>query len=88
MPHQATTLLACRYETVGVEDLNVAGMLRNRGLAQSLSDQSLGRAWQQLGSKTAWRGGRLLVANRFFPSSKTSSAWGTVNAKRSLAERI
>src|SRR5579884_1125340 len=81
--HRATTRLASRYETVVVEDLNVAGMLGNRRgtprsqlrgdprrLARSLSDQSFGRVRRLLGSKTVWRGGQLIVADRFFPSSK------------------
>jgi putative transposase len=82
-----TTLLASRDETVVAEDRNVTGRLHNRRLAQSRSDRFLERVRQPLGSKTIWRGGRLL-AERFFPSSKTCSAWGTVNAKRSLAERV
>ena len=86
--HKATTLLASRYETVVVEDLNVAGMLRNRRLARSLSDQSFGTVRQQLGYQTAWRGGRLIVADRFLPSSKTCSACGMAKAKLSLAERV
>jgi hypothetical protein len=77
-----------RYETVVTEALNVAGMQCNRRLARSLSDQSFGKVRQQLGSKTVWRGGRLIVAERFFPSSTTYSACGTVTAKLSLAERV
>src|SRR5579884_4268059 len=86
--HKATTMLASRYETVVVEDLNVTGMLRNRRLARSLTDQAFGTVRQQLGYQTAWRGGRLIVADRFLPSSKTCSACGTVKAKLSLAERV
>jgi len=86
--HKATTLLASRYEAVVVEDLNVTGMLRNRRLARSLSDQSFGTVRQQLGYQTVWRGGRLIVADRFLPSSKTCSACGTVKAKLSLTERV
>ncbi len=83
--HKATTWLAARYEAVVVEDLNVVGMLRNRRLARSLADQSFGTVRPQLGSKTVWRGGRLLVAERFFPSSKTCSGCGTVKAKAGRA---
>ncbi len=74
-----------RYETVVVEDLNVAGMVRNRRLARSLADQSFGTVRRQLDSKTVWRGDRLLVAERFFPSSKTCSGCGTVKAKAGRA---
>jgi IS605 OrfB family transposase len=99
--HQVTTRLASRYETVVVEDLNVAGMLGNRRgtprsqlrgdprrLARSLADCAFGTLRWQLSYKTSWRGGQLIVADRFFPSSKTCSACGMVKAKLSLAERV
>ncbi|TVZ04983.1 transposase [Trebonia kvetii] len=86
--HKATTILAARYETIVAEDLNVAGMTRNRRLARALSDQGFGTARRMLAYKTAWRGGRLVLADRWYPSTKTCSACGTVKAKLALAERI
>jgi putative transposase len=85
--HKATTGLARRYETVVTEDLNVAGMTRNRRLARAIPDQGFGEARRMLGYKTGWNGGNLVVAGRWFPSSKTCSACGTVKAKLSLSER-
>jgi hypothetical protein len=80
-PHQARTLLASWHETVVGEGSNVAGMVYNRRLAQSLAEQSLGRVRQQLGEKATWRGGRLLVTDRLPPSSTTCSASGTMSAE-------
>ena len=85
--HKATTGLAARYATVVSEDLNVAGMTRNRRLARAISDQGFGAARQMLGYKTTWNGGRLVLAGRFYPSSKTCSGCGAVKAKLSLSER-
>ena len=85
--HKATTDLASRYETVVAEDLNVAGMTRNRRLARAISDQGFGQARRMLEYKTTWNGGNLAVADRWYPSSKTCSACGTVKAKLSLSER-
>ena len=85
--HKATSGLACRYETVIVENLNVAGMVRNRRLARAVSDQGFGKARRMLDYKTAWNGGRLLTADRWFPSSKTCSGCGTVKVKLPLSER-
>jgi putative transposase len=85
--HKATSLLTVRYQTVVVEDLNVAGMIRNRRLSRTISDQGFGQARRMLGYKTAWNGGALVVADRFYPSSKICSACGTVKAKLSLSER-
>jgi putative transposase len=85
--HKATSDLAARYETIVAEDLNVAGMVRNRPLARSISDQGFGQARLMLGYKTTWRGGQLIVAGRFFPSSKMCSGCGAVKAKLPLSER-
>jgi putative transposase len=85
--HKATTDLAARYETIVCEDLNVAGMTRNRRLARAISDQGFGAARRMLGYKTTWNGGRLILADRWYPSSKTCSGCGAVKAKLSLSER-
>ena len=85
--HKATTDLAARYETVVTEDLNVAGMVRNRSLARAISDQGFGQVTRMLGYKTTWSGGRLIPADRFCPSSKTCSGCGYVKAKLALSER-
>jgi putative transposase len=86
--HKATSALAARYETVVAEDLNVAGMTRNRRLARAIADQGFGTARRMLGYKSAWNGGTLLVADRWYPSSKTCSGCGHVRAKLSLSERM
>jgi putative transposase len=85
--HRLTTRLAASHATIVVEDLNVAGMVRNRRLARSIADTGFGMLRRQLGYKTAWRGGRLVVAGRFYPSSKTCSGCGAVKAKLRLSER-
>ncbi|MGI5239518.1 IS607 family element RNA-guided endonuclease TnpB [Dactylosporangium sp. CA-139066] len=85
--HQLTTWLATEYGTVVVEDLNVAGMLRNRRLARRVADAGFAELRRQLAYKTVWNGGRLVVADRWFPSSKTCSGCGVVKTKLALSER-
>jgi putative transposase len=85
--HQLTTRLATSYGTVVVEDLNVTGMLANRRLARRIADAGFGEIRRQLAYKTVWNGGRLLLADRWYPSSKTCSACGAVKTKLTLAER-
>jgi putative transposase len=85
--HKATSALAARYGTVVAEDLNVAGMLHNRCLARAVVDQGFGEARRMLTYKTTWNGGKLIVASRWFPSSKTCSGCGAVKAKLPLSER-
>jgi putative transposase len=86
--HKATSALAREYETVVIEDLNVDGMRRNRRLARAIEDQGFGATRQMLGYKTTWNGGTLVLAGRWFPSSKTCSSCGAVKAKLSLKERV
>jgi putative transposase len=86
--HKLTTTLATQYSTVVVERLNLAGLVRNRRMARALSDAGLAGLRRQLTYKTAWYGSRLIVADRFYPSSKTCSACGWTKAKITLAERI
>ena len=85
--HKLTTRLAATYGAVVVEDLNVAGMVRNRRLARSISDAGFGEIRRQLAYKTTWRGGQLFVADRWYPSSKTCSGCGAVKTKLALSER-
>jgi putative transposase len=60
--HKLTTGLAREYWTIVVEDLNVAGMTRNRRLARHIADANFGEIRRQLAYKTQWHGGQLIVA--------------------------
>ena len=86
--HQLTTWPAASYGIIVAEDLNVAGMLKNRRLARHIADAGFGTLRRQLGYKTRWHGGRLVLAGRFYPSSRTCSGCGAVKAKLALSERI
>jgi len=85
--HETTTMLAKNYDLIVVEDLNVAGMLRNHALAKHISDAAWGEFVRQLEYKTKWYGSTLIKAGRFYASSKTCSQCQTVKAKLSLDER-
>ena len=86
--HKATTWLAETYSHISIEDLNVAGMARNHRLAKAVSDASFAEFRRQLEYKTTRTGAALRVIDRWYPSSKTCSACGTVKAKLSLSERV
>jgi putative transposase len=85
--HKATTSLAKIKLMIVVEDLYIAGMLRNHHLARAIADQGWAEFRRQLAYKTVWYGSRLLIADRFFPSSKTCSICGTVVASMPLRQR-
>lgn len=74
--HQLTTSLTWRFHTIGIEDLNVKGMLGNRKLARAIADMGFGELRRQLEYKAAWRGGRVIVADRWYASSKLCSCCG------------
>jgi putative transposase len=85
--HKLTSRLARQYATVVVEDLNVTGMLRNRRVARHVADAAFAQIRRQLVYKTQCNGGRLPVADRWYPSSKTCSGCGAAKAKLALSER-
>lgn len=85
--HKLSTRLVDEFDTVVVEDLNVSGMVRNRRLARSIADVGMSELRRQLDYKTTWSGRHLVVADRFYPSSKTCSDCGAVKAKLRLSER-
>ena len=86
--HKATTWLANTYSEICIEDLNVAGMVKNHHLAKAVSDAAFGEFRRQLDYKTARNGAALHVVDRWYPSSKTCSKCGAVKAKLSLSERV
>jgi putative transposase len=86
--HQLTSALTREYGVIGVESLNVAGMLRDRALARQIADVGWGMILNQLNYKTSWAGSTLVCASRFYPSSKTCSACGVAKAKLGRGETI
>ncbi|CAI7977418.1 MULTISPECIES: IS607 family element RNA-guided endonuclease TnpB [unclassified Parafrankia] len=85
--HTLTTRLAKTHDTIVVEDLHVAGMVRNRRLARAVSDTGMAQIRRQLTYKTGWYGSRLIVADRWYPSSKTCSGCGWRNPSLTLSDR-
>ena len=74
--HKLTTDLTRRFHTIGIENLNVKGMVKNRHLARSVSDMGFFEFRRQLEYKAVQRGGQVVVADRWYPSSKTCSSCG------------
>ncbi|MGB4766109.1 MAG: RNA-guided endonuclease TnpB family protein [Rugosibacter sp.] len=74
--HQLTTDLTRRFHTIGIEDLNVRGMVKNRHLSRAVADMGFFEFRRQLDYKAAQRGGMIVVADRWYPSSKTCSGCG------------
>lgn len=86
--HRLTTSLSERFDQIVIEDLNIAGMLHNRRLARRIAGAGWGELRRQLSYKSQWRGGELIVADRFYASSKLCSGCGATKAKLRLSERV
>jgi putative transposase len=71
--HKLTTRLVREFGVIVIEDLAVSNMVRNHHLARSIQDQGFGEIRRQLEYKVEPVGGRVVVANRWFPSSKACS---------------
>ncbi len=83
-----TTRLANCYGIIGVENLNLRGLLKNRKLARSFSDAALGKLLSVLISKMEQRGGQVIKVDRFFPSSKTCHCCGWKWEDMQLSDRV
>ena len=72
---------------IGIEDLNVRGMASNRGLARSIMDGGFFELRRQLDYKARFYGATVIVADRWYPSSKTCSCCGSVTSGLALSQR-
>ena len=86
--HKLTTRLVKTYRAIGIEDLNVRGMVANRCLARSIMDGGFFELRRQLTYKAKLYGARVVVAGRWYPSSKTCSCCGVVKPTLALSQRM
>lgn len=70
-----------------LEDLNVSGMLKNHHLAKAVSDASFGELRRQIEYKAIWWGNEVIIADRWFPSSKLCSRCGALKDDLTLSDR-
>jgi putative transposase len=84
--HQATTILTTTKSAIVLEDLNVSGMMKNHHLAQAIADVGMYEFKRQLHYKAGWYGCRVLLADRFYLSTKRCSACGELR-EMGLQER-
>jgi len=86
--HKLTSLLAKNHGVIVIEGLNVSGMMANRKLAKAIADMGFFEFRRQLTYKCELYGSKLVVVDRWFPSSKTCSNCGTTKETLTLDERV
>jgi putative transposase len=86
--HQVSNELVKTHHRLVIENLNVSGMLGNHRLARAISDAGWAEFARILGYKQAWRGGDLVIADRWYPSSKLCPACGAIRRELTLADRV
>ena len=86
--HKLTCLLTCNYAAVTIEDLNVKGMLKNPCLSRSIADMGFHEFRRQLAYKAHMRGNQVIIADRWFPSSKKCCRCDKINDTLTLSDRI
>jgi putative transposase len=85
--HKLTTYLAKNFEVVVIEDLKVSNMVKNHNLASAILDGGFFEYKRQLLYKKQWYGGSVIIANTFYPSSKTCNVCFTKNKNLKLSQR-
>ena len=86
--HKLTSHLSKNHAVNVIEDLNVSGMLANYKLAKAIADMGFYEFRRQLEYKSQLYGSKLLIVDRFYPSSKTCSNCGEKKDSLLLSERV
>ena len=87
--HQMTAqLVKLNPEAIVLEDLNVSGMLKNRHLSNSVRQAKFREIRRQLEYKCGWNNIEFVLADRFYPSSKTCSSCGLIKQDLRLSDRV
>ena len=87
--HQITSEIIKRKPSfIVLENLNVRGMMSNRHLSKAVQEQGFSEFRRQIEYKSEWAGIKVIIADRFYPSSKTCIVCGSVKKNLRLSERI
>ena len=87
--HQTTSEIVKRKPSfIVIEDLNVSGMMKNKHLSKAIQQQGFYEFRRQIQYKSEWNNIPVIIADRFFPSSKLCSCCGEIKKDLKLSDRI
>ena len=87
--HKITSEIVKRKPSfICIEDLNVSGMMKNQHLSKAIQQQCFYEFRRQIEYKSEWNNIQVIIADRFFPSSKLCSCCGTIKKDLKLSDRI
>lgn len=87
--HQTTSEIIKRKPSfICIEDLNVSGMMKNKHLSKVVQQQCFYEFRKQMEYKSAWNNIPVIIADRFFPSSKLCSCCESIKKDLKLSDRI
>lgn len=87
--HQITSEIVKREPSfICIEDLDVSGMMKNRHLSKAVQQQGFYEFRRQIEYKSEWNNIPVIIADRFFPSSKLCSCCGNIKKDLKLSDRI
>ena len=87
--HQTTSEIIKREPSfICIEDLNVSGMMKNKHLSKAIQEQGFYEFRRQIEYKAKWNNIPVIIADRFFPSSKLCSCCGNIKKDLKLSDRI
>ena len=86
--HNATSFIVNNFQTIVLENLNVGGMIKNRKLSQAITDASFSEFRRQVEYKAMWQRKEVIIADRFFASSKICSCCGHKKNMLRLSDRV
>ena len=87
--HQTSAKIVKREPSfICIEDLNVSGMMKNKHLSKAVQQQGFYEFRRQIEYKTMWNNIPVVIADRFFPSSKLCSCCESIKKDLKLSDRI
>jgi len=86
--HQVTTeIVKTKPSRIVLEDLNIKGLMKNKHTAKSIADAKWYEFRRQILYKAELYGIEVILADRFYPSSKTCSCCGNYKKDLKLKDR-